>query len=139
MKNMRMLHSDDGGKLVLRLTIGILILLHGIDKLQSGVGPIAGMLTTSGLPAALAYMVFVGEILAPLGLILGVFTRISALVLVVNMLFAIGLAHMEQLYTLTKSGGWGIELQALFLFGALAIVLLGPGRFSLQSAASKWN
>jgi putative oxidoreductase len=84
-------------------------------------------------------MVFVGEILAPLGLILGVLTRISALVVVVNMLFAIALAHMGQLFTLTKTGGWGIELQALFLFGALAIVLLGPGRFSLQSASSRWN
>ena len=125
---MRMLHSDDGGKLLLRFTIGILILLHGIAKLQSGVGSIAGMLTANGLPAAMAYLVFVGEIIAALGLIVGVFTRISALAVAVNMLFAIGLAHMGQLFTMTKSGGWGIELQALFLFGALAIMLLGPGR-----------
>lgn len=136
---MRMLHSDDGGKLLLRLTIGILILLHGIAKLQSGVGQIAGMVTANGMPAAVAYLVFVGEILAPLGLILGVLTRISALLIVVNMLFAIGLAHMGQLFTLSKTGGWGIELQALFLFPALAIALLGPGRFSLQSSASRWN
>ena len=136
---MRMLHSDDGGKLLLRLTIGVLLLMHGIAKLQSGVGSIAGMLTANGMPAALAYLVFVGEILAPLALILGVFTRISAIVIVVNMLFAIGLAHMGQLFTLTKSGGWGIELQALFLFPALSIALLGPGRFSLQSPGSRWN
>jgi len=136
---MRMLHSDDGGKLLLRLTIGVLMLLHGIAKLQSGVGHIAGMVTANGMHAAVAYLVLVGEILAPLALILGVFTRISALVIVVNMLFAIGLAHMGQLFTLTKSGGWGIELQALFLFPALAIALLGPGRFSLQSSGSRWN
>ncbi len=136
---MRMLHSDDGGKLLLRLTIGILMLLHGIAKLQSGVGQIAAMVTANGMHAAVAYLVFVGEILAPLGLILGVFTRISALLIVVNMLFAIGLAHMGQLFTLGKTGGWGIELQALFLFPALAIALLGPGRFSLQSSGSRWN
>jgi putative oxidoreductase len=134
-----MLHSDDGGKLLLRLTIGILMLLHGIAKLQGGVGHIAGMVTAHGMPPAVAYLVFVGEILAPLGLILGVFTRISALLIAVNMLFAIGLAHLGQVFTLTKSGGWGIELQALFLFPALAIALLGPGRFSLQSSGSRWN
>jgi putative oxidoreductase len=131
--------SDDGGKLVLRLTIGILLLLHGIAKLIGGIEPISGMVTSAGLPAAFAYMVFVGEVLAPLGLILGVFTRISALLVVGNMLFAIGLAHMPELTQFGESGGWAIELQALFLFGALAIMLLGSGRFSLQSPTSRWN
>ena len=126
-----MLRSDDGGKLVLRLTIGILMLLHGVSKLVGGIGHITGMVTAVGLPASFAYLVFVGEVLAPLALILGVFTPIGALIVVVNMLFAIGLAHMPQLTQLGKSGGWAIELQALFLFGALAIMLLGPVRFSL--------
>ena len=136
---MTALRSDDGGKLVLRMAIGALMLLHGIAKLKSGVGGIEGMLTSSGLSPALAYLVYVGEILAPLGLILGVFTRISAAIVLVNMLFAIGLAHLGQVFSLTKSGGWGIELQALFLFGSLAVVLLGPGRFSMQSSGSRWN
>ncbi len=136
---MNVLRSDDGGKLVLRVAIGVLLLLHGIAKLKSGVGGIEGMLTSNGLPGALAYLVYVGEILAPLGLILGVFTRISAAIVLVNMLFAIGLAHMGEVFTLTTTGGWGIELQALFLFGALAVVLLGPGRFSVQSSGSRWN
>ena len=133
------MRSDDGGKLVLRLTIGILLLLHGIAKLLGGIEPITGMVTSAGLPAAFSYLVFVGEVLAPLGLILGVFTRISALIVVANMLFAVGLAHMPELTQLGDSGGWAIELQALFLFGALAIMLLGPGRFSLQSPRSRWN
>ncbi len=134
-----MLHSDDAGKLVLRLTVGILMLLHGIAKLVGGIGSIAGMVTSVGLPASVAYLVFVGEVLAPLGLILGVFTRISALIVVINMLFAIGLAHMADLFQLSRSGGWAIELQAFFLFGAVAVILLGPGRFSLQRPASRWN
>jgi putative oxidoreductase len=136
---MNFLRSDDGGKLVLRLTIGILMLMHGVAKLGSGVGHIGGMLTSVGLPPTMAYLVFVGEILAPLGLILGVYTRISAFIVVVNMLFAVGLAHMGQLMSLTKSGGWALELQGLFLFGALAVMLLGPGRFSVQSPGHRWN
>jgi putative oxidoreductase len=134
-----MVRSEDGGKLVLRLTIGILMLLHGIAKLSGGIGPITGMVTSAGLPPAVAYLVYVGEVLAPIGLILGVFTRISALVVAVNMLFAIGLAHLSQVWQLGASGGWAIELQALFLFGAVAIMLLGAGRFSLQSQGSRWN
>ena len=54
-------------------------------------------------------------------------------------LFAIGLAHLPDLFQLSESGGWAIELQAFFLFGALAVILLGPGRFSLQSPGSRWN
>ena len=134
-----MLHSDDGGKLLLRLTVGILMLLHGIAKLLGGIDSISGMVSSIGLPASFAYLVFVGEVLAPIGLILGVFTRISALIVVFNMLFAIGLAHLPDLFQLSESGGWAIELQAFFLFGALAVILLGPGRFSLQSPGSRWN
>ena len=42
--------TDDAGKLVLRLTLGILILLHGIAKITGGVGPILGMVAKAGLP-----------------------------------------------------------------------------------------
>lgn len=46
-----MIKSDDTGKLVLRLTLGILILLHGLFKITGGgVGGIAGMLSSHGLP-----------------------------------------------------------------------------------------
>ncbi|NLD53891.1 MAG: DoxX family protein [Burkholderiaceae bacterium] len=134
-----MLRSDDGGKLVLRLAIGILMLLHGIAKLVGGIGFITGLVTSLGLPASFAYLVFVGEVLAPIGLILGVFTRISALLVVINMVVAITLAHVPELFSLSKSGGWALELQGLFLFGSLAIMLLGAGRFSLQRPTSRWN
>ena len=52
--------------------------------------------------------------------------------MVVNMLFAIGLAHMKDIFLLTKTGGWAIELQAFFLFTALAVALIGPGRYAIN-------
>jgi putative oxidoreductase len=134
-----MTRSDDTGKLILRLALGILILLHGIAKLGSGVGGIAGMLTSHGLPAGLAYLVYIGEILAPVLLIAGIFTRPAALIVVINMLFAIFLAHMSQVFTLGKTGGWAIELQGMFLFAAIAVAFLGAGRFSLGGIAGKYN
>jgi hypothetical protein len=55
-----MVKSDDTGKFILRVSLGVLILLHGIAKLQGGVGFISGMLAQHGLPGALAYLVYIG-------------------------------------------------------------------------------
>jgi putative oxidoreductase len=123
---------EDLGKLILRLTVGVLMLLHGVAKISGGVGGIGGMLQSAGLPAALAYGAYVGEVLAPLLVIIGFYARIGALIMVVNMLFAIGLAHMKDIFVLTKTGGWAIELQAFFLFTALAVALIGPGRYAIN-------
>ena len=123
---------DDLGKLILRLTVGILILLHGVAKLKSGVDGIAGMVQGAGLPGWLAYGAYIGEVLAPLLVILGLYARIGAAIIAVNMLFAIGLAHMKELYALNQGGGWAIELQAMFLFTSLAIALIGPGRYAVN-------
>ncbi len=122
----------DFGKLVLRITLGVLVLLHGIAKLRGGVGPIGEMLTAHGLPAALAYGALVGEVLGPLMLIAGFYARIGALLVVVNMLFAIFLAHLGQLGMLNEQGGWQLELQGMFLGTAVALALLGPGRYSVN-------
>jgi len=134
-----MIRSEDTGKLVLRLSLGILVLLHGIFKLSSGVGFISGMLASHGLPAALAYLAYVGEIVAPVLLILGIFTRAAAWIVVVNMLFAFGLVHMKDLFALTAQGGWKLELQGMYLFGALAIAFLGAGRFSVGGSSGRLN
>ena len=123
---------NDTGKLVLRLTLGILILLHGIAKLTHGIGPIEGMVTGMGMPAFLAYGVFAREVLGPLLLIIGFYARIGAALIAVNMLFAIGLAHTGELASLSQTGGWALELQGMFLFTAIALMLLGPGRFGVN-------
>ena len=121
-------HSEDLGKLVLRLVLGLSILLHGIAKLTGGVAGIVGMVEKMGLPGPFGYLVYVGEVLAPLLVVVGLWTRPAALVIAINMLFAIGLAHMGELFTLGKSGGWALELQGMFLFSAVAVALLGAGR-----------
>jgi putative oxidoreductase len=123
---------EDIGKLILRLTLGILILLHGIAKLSSGVSGIEDMLRSHGLPALLAYGVFVGELLAPLLVILGLYARVGALFITFNMIVAIALAHGSQLADMNKSGGWALELQGMFLFTAITVALIGPGKFSID-------
>jgi putative oxidoreductase len=123
---------DDIAKLILRLTLGILILLHGIAKLMHGIGPIEGMVAGMGLPGIFAYGVYVGEVLAPLLLIVGFHARSGAALIAINMVVAILLVHTGELTALTQTGGWALELQGMFLFTAVALALLGPGRIGVN-------
>jgi putative oxidoreductase len=131
--------TEDHGKLILRLTLGILILLHGVAKLSNGIAGIVGRVEGVGLPAAFAYLVYVGEVVAPLFLLAGVFTRVAAWLIVCNMVVALLLVHLGQIFTLTPQGGWTLELQAFYLLTALAITALGAGRFSVGGRAGRWN
>lgn len=122
----------DQGKLILRLALGVLILLHGVAKISSGIEGITAMVTGAGLPAELAYGVYIGEVVAPLMVIAGFFARIGAVIIAINMLTAIGLAHLGQIFALNAAGGWELELQGMFLFSAIAVALIGPGYYSLN-------
>jgi putative oxidoreductase len=125
--------QQDAARLILRLVLGICILLHGIAKIRHGVGGIEGMLEARGLPGILSWGALVGEVLAPLMVIAGWHARIGGVLIAINMLFAIFLAHMGELFAIhPQTGGWAIELQAMFLFTAIALALLGPGRFSIN-------
>jgi putative oxidoreductase len=90
------------------------------------------MLQGIGLPGALAYAVFIGEVLAPLLVIIGWYARTGALLMAANMGVAVYLAHQKDIFALGQSGGWAMELQGFFLFTALAVALIGPGRFSVR-------
>lgn len=131
--------SDDLGKLVLRVSVALLMLLHGIAKLQGGVGGIAGMLAGHGLPGFLAYGVYLGEVVGPVLVIIGLFTRVGAVLMVGNMLVAIALAHMSELFSISQTGGWALETQGLFLFGSVAIAVLGAGRMSVGGLHGRFN
>lgn len=132
-------NTVDLAKLVLRLNLGILMLLHGIAKLIAGLGPIPAMVAKAGLPPALGYLVYVGEVLAPLLLIVGFWTRPAALVVALNMVVAVLLVHMGQFSQLTRGGGWALELQAFYFFSAITVMLLGAGKLSLGGNGSRLN
>ena len=122
--------SDDWGKFILRLTVGGLMLFHGVHKLMEGTAGIEGMIKAKGLPEVLTYGVYAGEVLAPVLLIVGFATRLSALVVAGTMVMAVYLAHSGDVLKLNEHGAWAIEHPALFGFGALAIALLGPGKIA---------
>ena len=131
--------GNDSGKLVLRLAIGVLLLLHGIAKLKGGIGWMAGPLGAFGLPAFLGYGVYIGEVVAPLMLIAGKWTRLAGLVVAINMLGAIILVQRDKVAALNQGGGWAIELEMLFLLGGVALFLLGAGRYSVSRGIGRWD
>lgn len=125
----------DAGKLLLRLTFGVLVMFHGVAKLFHGTAWIADMLRAEGIPGFVAYGVFVGEIVAPVLIILGYLTRPAALIYAVNILIAILLVGTEKFFMVTEVGAWGLETEALYFLGAICILLLGPGKYSISSAS----
>ena len=128
---------DDVGKLVLRLAVAGILLFHGIFKLRNGVDWMEGPLSALGLPGFLAYGTYVAEVLAPLLLIVGYQVSIAALVIAFDMLMAVILVLRDGVFAIREQGGgWAIELEALFFFGAIAVALLGPGSIALQRPKS---
>ncbi|MFZ9596074.1 MAG: DoxX family protein [Bdellovibrionia bacterium] len=124
--------KEDVSKLLLRLGTGGMMLPHGIAKLTAGLEFIRTSLTQVGLPEFLAPAVFIGELVAPLGLILGFGTRISGLILATNMVFTLFLAHRDSLFKLNEYGGWDIELNVFYLICGLVLALIGGGRIAVK-------
>jgi putative oxidoreductase len=131
--------TGDAGRLVLRVVLAVLLLVHGVSKVIGGVGFVAGMLAKVGLPASLGYLVYIGEVVAPALILVGLLTRAAALIVVVNMIVALLLVHTGQFFSLSETGGWALELQGMYLGGAVALALLGAGRYSIGGAGGRWN
>ena len=124
--------QQDLGKLILRIALGSLVLLHGVSKLDGGLDGIIKLVETQGFPATFAYGVLAGEVLAPLVVNTGFFSRIDAILVGVNMIVALYLVHQGDIGHLNDQGGWAIELQVMYLATAAAIALIGPGRFAFN-------
>lgn len=125
--------NTDFGILVLRVLVAGLLIFHGIGNLLSGYTFIKSMMAQSGLPEFISYGAFIGEIIAPILIILGYKVRLSALFVAFTMLIAILTTHAGEIFALNQFGGWAIELQAFYLFGAIAIFFTGSGNYTLNN------
>lgn len=131
--------TDDAGKLLLRILVGGLLILHGFHKLVTGPHEVAALLTTHGVPGILAVGVYLGELVGPLLVLLGVYTRIGALLIVADMLVAVLVTHGLNVMHLNEYGGWVIELELFYGIGALCVALLGAGAYSAGGKTGKFN
>ena len=129
---------EDLGKFLLRVGVGGLLLFNGVHKLLNGLEPIKVMLGNHNISDAVSYGVYLGELVAPVLVIVGLFSRIGGLLIAFNMVVALLLVHTGSLIALTpETGGYALELQAFYLICGLAVALLGAGRFSLGDG--NWN
>lgn len=130
---------QDLGKFILRLGVGGLMLFHGIHKIIHGHDGIIEQLAAKGLPTWLWLGVPVGEIIAPILLVVGAFTRLSGVLIAFTMVMSLVLVKGSGSFALSETtGGIGAELNVLYLAGALAIAMIGPGSFRLYKGKKGW-
>lgn len=128
-----MFQSSDIAKLVLRVFVGVMMLFHGLDKIINGINGVKHLTVSSGLPEFLAYGVYIGEVLVPIFIILGLYARMASVALAFNMLMAIFLAYGGDLFSLGKHGAPLIELPLFYLVLSIVIFLLGTGKYGVNS------
>jgi putative oxidoreductase len=132
--------SSEWSPALLRLALGGIVLIHGLGKLL-GVGPAAieggvdgfiGYLMSLGVPfpEIAAWVVTIVETVGAVLVLLGILTRYVAALIAIDMAGAVWFAHLSQ--GLVASGG---ELPIVLGLVAIALVLSGPGRPSVERAA----
>lgn len=145
---MRMIFGtqNDMAGVIMRLTLGCVMLPHGLQKvfgLYGGAGLQATMnafTTKMGLPVPVAVLVILAESAGALGLIFGFFTRLCALGIALVMGGAIFLAHAQHGFFMNWSGrqaGEGFEYHLLAIGLALALVIHGGGKWSLDQRIAR--
>lgn len=118
--------------LVLRIVLGIVFIIHGYMKIAN-LEQTTNFFSTVNipLPGVVAPVVALLEIIGGIALIIGLYSRIFALLLCVDMLFAIATAKAQASFV----GGWEFEL--MLIAGLLSLALSGPGVISLTRRHKK--
>ena len=135
--NSRLSQFEGWAPFVLRSGAGIVFLVYGIGKIfnvgpeAQGIDGFASFLTLLGVPASQIFAWVIGliELVGGIALIVGAFTRIFAVLLGVDMIFAILLWHLPKGWSY-QTGGFEYPLMLLFVMGTL--LLSGPGRLALD-------
>jgi putative oxidoreductase len=132
-------NAEHLGKLLLRITCGGMLLLHGSFKVFVEIESVKKMVTDAGLPSFTAYGSIAGEFIAPVFLILGWKTRLAALIIAFNMLMSILVAHRDIMFRLNEYWGWMIETNVLYMMTALVVFFIGAGKYSLSKGIGRWD
>ena len=123
----------DLGILFVRLGLGVCLFMHGFAKILHGVGGVKGILAKAGLPEIVAYGSYMGEVVAPIMIILGIFSRIAALLVIGTSLTIMCAYHgLGNLLELTNVGGFKAEILYLYIALLLCIIFNGSGKYAIR-------
>jgi uncharacterized membrane protein YphA (DoxX/SURF4 family) len=132
--------KNDLALLIVRVLIGVVFLMHGIQKFQIGIDGIADYFgNTVGIPAPqfFAWVVALTETVGGAALILGIFSRLAGLLLSVVMVVAMVMVKIKVGLIAPMAQGAGMELDLALLAGLRSIVLQGAGVYSLEGNMAK--
>lgn len=137
--------KEDAGAFIARITLGIVILPHGLQKLLglfggAGFSGTVDFFVSSGIPAFVAVLIIIGESFGALGLILGFLSRIAALGVTIIMLGAIFLVNLNYGFFMNWFGnkaGEGYEYHLLAVGLGLIVLIKGGGKWSVDGAIVK--
>jgi putative oxidoreductase len=133
------MNNSDLGKLILRITCGGILLFHGFHKVFVEVDHVKNIVRDAGLPEFITYGNVLGEFVAPIFILIGFKTRLAAIVVAINMLLSVLIAHPDIIFSVNEYGGWMIETNMLYLLTAVALIFLGSGKHSLSNGIGKWD
>ena len=129
-----------------RVILGCVMFPHGAQKLFGWFGGFGFTNTmtyftqTAGLPWIIAFLIVMGESLGSLGLILGFFTRLSALGLICIMVGAIITVHIPNGFFMNwfgKQAGEGFEYHLLVIGMSIPLLISGGGKYSVDVLINK--
>ena len=107
--------------------------MHGFGKILHGLSGVKGILVNAGLPEFLAYFSYLGEVLAPIMLIIGFYSRIGAiLVLGTSITILYSYYGFTNLFALNEVNGFKSELIYLYIAISLCILLIGSGKYAVK-------
>lgn len=109
-----------------------MLIFHSSHKIYGDTLFIQSLLTDHGLPTFIAYGVYLGEVIAPALIILGIYSRLSALICVLTCVVIIYLNFMPFIFALGKNGEWAMEPVAVYLFAFLTIMFAGSGKYAIK-------
>ena len=144
MRIAQLLLQTDSGVVgfILRITLAVVMFPHGAQKVLGWFGGYGfrgtmKYFTDSGIPAVFALLAIAAEFLGPLGLAVGLLTRVAAFGIACVMLVAIFTVHWPHGLFMNWYGnqkGEGFEYHLLALGIAIALVIVGAGAWSLDGA-----
>lgn len=122
------------GALLLRVSMGLLFILHGVylKAFVFGMAGVGKYFASMGLPDWFAWVVMLYETIGGLALILGIYTRWVAVFLGVHLLFAAFFGHGANGWLFNAKGG-GYEYPVFWAVACFTLALLGSGAHALKS------
>ena len=139
--------NDNYSYWVPRVILGCVMFPHGAQKLFGWFGgfgftnSMTYFMQTTGLPWIIAFLIIMGESLGSLGLIVGFFTRLSALGLIFIMVGAITTVHIPNGFFMNwfgKNAGEGFEYHLLVIGMSIPLLISGGGKYSVDGLINKY-